>query len=96
MTGQPIEARCDHCKQPRSLFLYKPDCGLHLGNGAFTCPWCSIERQPLLCTSCWSAHKEREDNDPALIAEEETWEKICAANRAYAARQAAQSEGGAR
>ncbi|MEV8474889.1 hypothetical protein [Streptomyces sp. NPDC051173] len=61
MTDQPIEARCDHCKQLRTLFLYQPDCGLHLGDAAFTCPWCSIKGQPLLCTSCWSAHKERED-----------------------------------
>ena len=28
---QPIEARCDNCKQTRPLFLYEPDCGLHLG-----------------------------------------------------------------
>lgn len=85
----PMEACCDHCKQTRSLFLYESDCGLHLGAGAFSCPWCSIEKQPLLCAPCWSARKEREDSDPALIAEAKTWERICAANsRAEDRRQA--------
>ncbi|MFF2944046.1 hypothetical protein ACFVSQ_29805 [Streptomyces niveus] len=78
---QPVEARCDHCKQTRPLFLYEPGCGLHLGANAFTCPWCSIEKQPLLCVRCWGSRKEREDNDPELIAEYETWQQICAANR---------------
>ena len=85
----PVEARCDHCKQTRPLFLYEPDCGLHLGAGAFTCPWCSIPKQPLLCTPCWSARKEREDNDPRLIEEDATFQKIAAANSRYAARQEA-------
>ena len=85
----PIEARCDHCKQTRPLFLYEPDCGLHLGAGAFTCPWCSIPKQPLLCTRCWGARKEREDNDPHLAEEAKTWEQICAGNRRAIARQEA-------
>ena len=86
---QPIEARCDNCKQTRPLFLYEPDCGLHLGAGAFTCPWCSIPKQPLLCTRCWDARKEREDNDPRLLEEDATFQKIAAANARYAARQEA-------
>lgn len=90
--AKPIEARCDHCRQTRPLFLYEPDCGLHLGAAAFTCPWCSIEKQPLLCPSCWSARKQREDNDPALNEEAETWERICDANARYAARRQADRE----
>ncbi|MGW5711637.1 hypothetical protein ACWF8U_34105 [Streptomyces olivaceus] len=89
MTAQPIEAQCDHCKQPRPLFLYEPDCGLHLGAGAFTCPWCSIPKQPLLCVPCWSARKTREDNDPQLLEEDATFRKIAAANARYATRQEA-------
>lgn len=88
-TNQPIEARCDECKQHRPLFLYEPDCGLHLGAGAFTCPWCSIDKQPLLCTRCWSTRKTREDNDPQLAEEAKTWEQICAGNRRAIARQEA-------
>ncbi|MFG6296379.1 hypothetical protein, partial [Streptomyces rochei] len=57
--------------------------------GAFTCPWCSIPKQPLLCTPCWSARKEREDNDPQLAEEDATFRKIAAANARYAARQEA-------
>lgn len=89
MSTPPIEARCDHCKQTRPLFLYEPDCGLHLGAGAFTCPWCSIDKQPLLCTRCWGARKEREDNDPQLAEEGETWRKICEQNSRVIARQEA-------
>lgn len=89
MTAQPIEARCDHCKQTRPLFLYEPDCGLHLGAGAFTCAWCSIDKQPLLCVRCWGMRKEREDNDPQLAEEARTWEQICAGNRRAIARQEA-------
>ncbi|WP_225811283.1 hypothetical protein [Streptomyces spinosus] len=89
MTTAPVEARCDGCKQTRPLFLYEPDCGLHLGAGAFTCPWCSIEKQPLLCTPCWSARKEREENDPRLLEEQAVMEKICATNARIAARQEA-------
>lgn len=85
----PLEARCDGCKQTRPLFIYEPDCGLHLGAGAFTCPWCSIPKQPLLCTPCWSARKQREETDPGLLEETKTWERICAANARYAARQEA-------
>ena len=85
----PIEARCDNCKQSRFLFLYEPDCGLHLGANAFTCPWCSIPKQPLLCAPCWSARKEREENDPQLAQEAKTWGQICAANARYAARKEA-------
>lgn len=77
----PIETRCDGCRQHRPLFLYEPDCGMHLGANAFSCPWCSIEKQPLLCAQCWSARKEREDNDPHILEEIKTWEQICAANR---------------
>ena len=89
-TPTPIEARCDSCKQQRPLFLYEPDCGLHMGAGAFTCPWCSIDKQPLLCTPCWSARKEREENDPRLLEEAAAMEKICATNARIAARRDAE------
>ena len=75
----PIEARCDHCKQPRTLFLFEPDHG-HLGAGMFTCRWCSRDKQELLCVRCWGAEKEREENDPGINEDAETMRKICATN----------------
>ncbi|MFI0233109.1 hypothetical protein [Streptomyces sp. NPDC017086] len=92
MTTAPVEARCDGCKQLRPLFLYEPDCGLHLGASAFTCPWCSIPKQPLLCTPCWSARKEREENDPQLLEEQAVMEKICATNARIDARREADKD----
>ncbi|MFD7609672.1 hypothetical protein [Streptomyces sp. NPDC059828] len=62
MNTQPLEARCDHCKQQRPLFLYEPDHDFHLTG--ITCEWCARDRQPLLCTRCWSAEKQREESDP--------------------------------
>lgn len=56
------EARCDHCKQPRRLFLYEPDHDFHVTG--ITCAWCARDRQPLLCTRCWSTEKTREENHP--------------------------------
>jgi hypothetical protein len=81
MNTQPIEARCDHCKQQRPLFLYEPDHGMHLGPNVFTCRWCTREKQPLLCVRCWEREKELEENDPTLNEEAETLEQICATNR---------------
>lgn len=80
-TSQPIEARCDYCKQTRPLFLYEPDHNAHLGAGMFTCRWCTREKQPLLCVRCWGKERELEENDPALNEEAETLEQICASNR---------------
>ena len=85
-TAQPIEARCDHCKQTRPLFLYEPDCGMDLGANAFTCPWCSIDKQPLLCVRCWDARKAREEADPTSAEEARTMELICEGNRRADAR----------
>ncbi|PZT70156.1 hypothetical protein DN402_31540 [Streptomyces sp. SW4] len=62
MTSQPLEARCDGCKQQRPLFLYEPDHDFHLTG--ITCEWCARDKQPLLCARCWSAEKQREENDP--------------------------------
>jgi hypothetical protein len=59
---QPLEARCDGCKQQRPLFLYEPDHDFHLTG--ITCEWCERDKQPLLCTRCWSEEKQREENDP--------------------------------
>jgi len=59
---QPIEARCDRCKQTRPLFLYEPDHDFHLTG--ITCEWCARDKQPLLCARCFSAEKQREENDP--------------------------------
>lgn len=77
---QPIEARCDHCKQTRPLFLYEPEHG-HLGAGMFTCRWCMRGKQPLLCVRCWGAEKQLEENDPSINQDAETMAKICATNR---------------
>lgn len=88
---QPIEARCDHCKQTRPLFLYEPDHG-HLGANQFTCRWCTRDKQPLLCVRCWGAEKELEENDPAINADAETMAKICATNARIAARRDAEAE----
>lgn len=62
MTEQPLEARCDGCKQTRPVFLYEPDHDFHLTG--ITCEWCARDKQPLLCTRCWSTEKEREENTP--------------------------------
>lgn len=59
---QPLEARCDLCKQTRVLFLYEPDHDFHLTG--ITCEWCARDKQPLLCTRCYSAEKQREENAP--------------------------------
>ncbi len=58
----PIEARCDHCKQTRPLFLYEPDHDFHLTG--ITCEWCARDKQPLLCVRCFSAETLREEADP--------------------------------
>lgn len=89
MTEQPLEARCDHCKQTRPLFLYEPDHG-HLGASMFTCRWCTRDKQPLLCVRCWGVEKEREDNDPGINQDAETMEQICTNNRRAIAREEAQ------
>lgn len=57
-----IEAPCDHCKQTRTLFLYKPEHNAHAIPVA--CEWCDREKQPLLCTRCWGNEREREENMP--------------------------------
>ncbi|MFI5473159.1 hypothetical protein ACIA6D_23330 [Streptomyces cacaoi] len=88
-TAAPLEARCDHCKQTRPLFLFEPDHG-HLGAGMFTCRWCTREKQPLLCVRCWGAEKELEENDPAINQDAETMEKICATNSRIAEREEAE------
>ncbi|MEU1908438.1 hypothetical protein [Streptomyces hygroscopicus] len=84
---QPIEARCDHCKQTRPLFLYQPTHNAHFGFA--TCRWCARDKQPLLCVRCWGAERELEENDPFLNEEAETMAKICATNARIAAREEA-------
>lgn len=64
----PIEARCDHCTLTRPLFLYEPNHDFHLVPRL--CEWCERETQPLLCTRCYSAEKQREENDPLAPGEE--------------------------
>jgi hypothetical protein len=68
MTTQPVEARCDHCKQTRSLFLYEPDHNAHALPVA--CEWCDREKQPLLCTRCWGVERAREENAPMGVDEQ--------------------------
>lgn len=67
MTDLPIEARCDHCKQARPLFLYEPEHNTHAIPAA--CEWCDRDKQPLLCTRCWAKERQREENAP-ISAEE--------------------------
>lgn len=59
----PIEARCDHCKQTRPLFLYEPDHTFHFV--PVDCEWCDRDTQPLLCARCWEKERLREENAPA-------------------------------
>lgn len=80
-TVQPLEARCDGCKQLRPVFLYQPEHGHMLPPQEAVCPWCSRDKQPLLCTRCYSAERQREENDPRLASEHAALERICAANR---------------
>ncbi len=89
MTTEPVEARCDHCARLRPLFLYQPDHNMHLGGGTFTCRWCTRDKQPLLCTRCWGAERELEENDPALNDEADTFGWICANNSRVDARRQA-------
>jgi len=88
-TESPVEARCDHCKQQRPLFLFEPDHG-HLGAGMFTCRWCTREKQPLLCVRCYDAEALREENDPSINQDAETMGKICATNARIAEREEAE------
>jgi hypothetical protein len=82
---EPLEARCDGCKQTRPLFLYEADHDFHITG--ITCEWCAREKQPLLCVRCWGAEKEREENTP-LPAEDQAAAnflvRICENNRRYA------------
>jgi hypothetical protein len=90
MTATPLEARCDHCKQTRPLFLYEADHDFHLTG--ITCEWCEHDKQPLLCTRCWSAEKQREENDPGDPTDNaaaEFFVRACANNSRVLARQQA-------
>lgn len=89
--AQAAEGRCEHCKQARPLFPYVPDHGgMHVSPAlAAGCRWCTREKQPLLCVRCWGKEREREDDDPMLAEEDETWSLLLAGNaRAEAHRQA--------
>ncbi|MFJ9037912.1 hypothetical protein ACIRF8_15130 [Streptomyces sp. NPDC102406] len=84
----PVEARCDHCKQTRPLFLYEPDHG-HLGASQFTCRWCTREKQPLLCVRCYDTEALLEENDPIINQDAETMRQICEGNARAIAREGA-------
>jgi hypothetical protein len=84
MTAIP-EVRCDHCRQTRPVFLYETDHDFHLTG--ITCEWCTRSKQPLLCTRCWSAEKEREENTPLPAEDQQAADfliRICENNRRYA------------
>ncbi|GGX49303.1 hypothetical protein [Streptomyces noursei] len=66
--NQPVEARCDHCKQIRPLFLYEPDHNVHVLPVA--CEWCDRQQQPLLCSRCWGKERGREESAPMGADEE--------------------------
>lgn len=60
---------CEHCKQRRPLWQYKPDHGVHFHEPArWTCRWCQRtdrgEQQPWLCVRCYSNESELEENTP--------------------------------
>lgn len=77
----PVEGRCAHCKQWRPLFRYEPDHETHImANLVVGCRWCTREVQPELCARCWSAEREREENDPQLDEEARTWAHIVLTN----------------
>ena len=80
----PLEARCDHCQQTRPVFLYEPDHDFHLTGQ--TCTWCTREKQPLLCTRCWSTEKQREEatESPEDEAAASFLIRMLEANRRYA------------
>lgn len=86
---EPVSARCDHCKQTRVLFLYEPLHAGHFTAAMVTCRWCNWDKNPLLCSSCWSKERLLEENDPGVLAEAEVMSKITASNRRYIERQAA-------
>jgi hypothetical protein len=87
-TAQPTEGRCEHCKQTRPLFRYEPDHDAHLDPYGLTCRWCTREKQPLLCTRCWSAERVEEDEDPQLSREGRIWDSILEGNRRSVERRA--------
>ena len=88
----PVQGRCEHCKQTRAVFRYEPDHNAHLGAGFVTCRWCTRDEQPLLCTSCWSKERIREEEDSGLNEEAETWAQILAMNARAERRAARQRE----
>lgn len=63
----PIEARCDHCKQLRPLFRYRPTHDAHLGFAS--CRWCDRDEQPLLCVRCWEVERRLEESTPPSAEE---------------------------
>jgi len=89
MNAQPIEARCDYCKQARPLFLYQPEHDFHLL--PVTCEWCERDQQPLLCARCWGKERQREENAPLAPGEAQAADTFYAlvANNGRLARQAA-------
>lgn len=93
-TPTPTEDRCAHCKQWRPLFRYQPAHeGGHLHPGLVVgCRWCTRDVQPMLCARCWSDEREREENDPLLDEEAETWEQILRTNARLDARRWADRE----
>lgn len=87
----PFRGRCERCWQPRTLTRYEPDHDFHAI--PVPCEWCERERQPLLCTPCWGAEREREENAP-MSAEEEQAAVAFAALVANNGRLAAQRPAG--
>lgn len=78
---EPLEARCDGCQQMRPVFLYEPDCGLHLDPALqFGCQWCCIEMQPMLCIRCGDKRKLEEENDDRVNADFSLLDRICRTN----------------
>ena len=53
------------------------------------CRWCAREKRPELCVRCWGIEREREENDPLLNEEGETFAQICANNSRIDARREA-------
>lgn len=60
---------CEHCKQRRPVWRYKPDHGVHFHEPArWTCRWCvrndNGDGQAWLCVRCYSAEAVLEEETP--------------------------------
>lgn len=87
---------CEHCKQHRPVWQYKPDHGMHLHEPArWTCRWCVREDngkgQPWLCVRCYSAESLLEEETPLDETEAAVMNLIARQSARYERQQAEQA-----